>query len=400
LINGLDFMKKLPKACYLLLFTLICCKKPYAPPVITGNGNYLVVEGTISAGSDSTIIKLSRTVPVGTSVVANPELHASVTVVSDANATYPLAETGKGYYAMPPITLSASAKYSLKIVTSNGKIYQSDFLTVKNSPPIDSVYYTVQSKGVQINVNTHDPANNTTYYRWSFVETYIIHAYYETVYELQTVPFDTVVLRKPEDQIYECWPSDSSTTIILGSSAKLKQDVISQKEMTSIPYTSEKIADRYSILVKQYALTQDAYNYWQLLKTNTEQLGSIFDAEPSQLPGNIHCVSTPSEPVIGYLSAGSASQFRIYLDSRTLPALQPILPVSTDGCVKLTFVFKDQDNINQVIPWIYSGNQWVIETIPKSPMPGQAILGYVATDRFCVDCTLRGPNKPPAFWKN
>ena len=46
-----------------------------------------------------------------------------------------------------------------------------------------------------------------------------------------------------------------------------------------------------------YALTRDQFNYWANLKKTTEYLGTIFDAQPSQLNNNIHCLSNPSEPV-------------------------------------------------------------------------------------------------------
>ena len=393
-------MLKQHRICYLLLLSLLCCKKPYAPSVITSNANYLIVEGTINTGQDSTIIKLSRTVMLSSSVVANPELNASVSVVSHANAIYPLTETGNGYYAAPALNLSATNTYSLRIATSNGKIYQSDFLQVKNSPPIDSVNYLVQNNVVQVNVNTHDPGNKTIYYRWNYVETYVIHSHYDTQLEVQTVPFDTVVIRPASHQIHICWPSDTSSTIILSSSAKLKQDVISQKEIITIPFSSDKLAYRYSILVKQYALTPDAYNYWQLLKKNTEQLGSIFDAQPSELPGNIHCITTPSEPVIGYLSAGTVSQVRIFIDRNNLPALHSIIPLSIDNCDSLEFLFNRKIGFNQYVNdipiWIYSGKQYPYKIIGSIDAPA----GYMASDRFCVDCTLRGPNIQPSFWTN
>src|SRR6202012_955075 len=154
-----------------------------------------------------------------------------------------VTEPGKGYYKAVGLTLDASQQYRLKIITSGNKVYESDLVAVKNSPPIDSVNYQVNSKGVSIFVNTHDPANNTFYYRWSYVETYIIHAEYQSIVKLQTVPFDTVVLRPASEQVYECWRNDSSLNVLIGSSAKLKKDVIYESPLTSILTGDEKLAN-------------------------------------------------------------------------------------------------------------------------------------------------------------
>ena len=57
------------------------CKEPFTPSVTTTNNNLLVVEGFINSGSDSTIIKLSRTAVIGdTNTITKPEMGAVVTV--------------------------------------------------------------------------------------------------------------------------------------------------------------------------------------------------------------------------------------------------------------------------------------------------------------------------------
>src|ERR1700728_1527511 len=93
---------------YISLIVVIGCKKPYNPPAVTGNGSYLVVEGVINAGSDSTTITLSRTVNVSSANTANPVLHATVAVVSDQNVVYPLTETGNGNYISPGLNLNVA----------------------------------------------------------------------------------------------------------------------------------------------------------------------------------------------------------------------------------------------------------------------------------------------------
>ena len=374
------------------------CKQEYNPKPISTASNYLVVEGSISTSTDSTLIRLSRTVPISSKARTTPELGAIVTIISDGGASYPCIEAGKGYYKAAGLN-AASGKFGLKINTNEGKVYQSDLVAVKNSPPIDSVYYKIQNNGIEIYADTHDPANNTKYYRWDYLATYEFHSAFNSILYLQTVPVDSVMPRALADQIYVCWRSDTSSTILIGTSAKLAKDVISQNPIAFISSTAEELENRYSILVKQYALTADAYNYYTQLKKNTEQLGGVFDPQPSQLTGNIHCISDPSEPVLGYITAGSPSQTRIYINNRDLPAWLPSTPYNV--CRIDTDLYEQpqgQTFVNNVENRIYSGVDVPIYPIqhPRAPHPD----GYTGSSPACVDCTLRGTNKQPGFWTN
>src|ERR1700760_3967782 len=98
-------MKKLNYISLLLVVLTYACKKPYDPPAINVQTGYLVVEGTINTGADSTIIKLSHTVHVSDSVTANPVSGATVVVQSDQNTNYPLIDAGNGSYVSPGLNL-------------------------------------------------------------------------------------------------------------------------------------------------------------------------------------------------------------------------------------------------------------------------------------------------------
>jgi len=86
--------------------------------------------------------------------------------------------------------------------------------------------------------------------------------------------------------------------------------------MTQIPGVSEKKETKYSILVKQYALTADAYKFWQTLKLTRNNLER--SPLPSEVPGNIHCSNDKTEPVIGFISVGAVRQKRIFISSAHL----------------------------------------------------------------------------------
>jgi hypothetical protein len=386
---------------FALAVTITACRKPYDPPAIAAPGSYLVVEGVINSGADSTIIKLNHTVKLSASTSINPELDAIVSVDGDDNSSRSLAAAGKGVYFFPGLNLDVNHKYRLKIKTADNKEFASDFVPVINSPAIDSVTYKVKSDGIDINLNTHS-ANNLRYYRWEYNETWVHESDFESNYKSNG---DTVLQRdRVNDEIYVCWRNSASSTITLGSSAKLAQDVISDLPITFISRHDDRLRHRYSILVRQYALTKDAYDFWLNLKKNTEQLGSIFDAQPSQINGNIHSLTDANEPVIGYISVGNYATKRIYIDESTLP---PWLDPLGDGCVAKPFLYRFFDNegqgpFNQVDQYInfYKATGELQIPIDAIKPPGSPIIGYTGAPPSCVDCTLTGSNKKPNFWQS
>ena len=369
------------------------CKRLYTPPAITAPNNYLVVEGVINTGSDSSLIRLTRTVPLSSLNGSIPETGATINIISDASMSYPVFEKGNGYYISKPVNGNGQSKYALKITTKNGESYQSDFVSPINSPAIDSVYYKVKSDGVDVYLDTHDPTNTAKYYRWDYTDTYLFHTAFHSIGKFAKTPKDTVVFRPLAEQNFQCWHSDTSSSILLGSTAKLSQTVISRAPIVTIPSTSIKISNRYSINVNQYGLTTDAYNYYYLLQQNTQNIGTIFDPQPSQVPGNIHSLSNPAEVVIGYITAGRPTKYRIFIDTHNLPAWLSDNPYS--GCLLDTDYYHPGRGQNSIADYIYTGID-----IPVNPVapPLSAIIGWSGSSPYCVDCTLNGTNKKPDYW--
>ncbi|MFD0795167.1 DUF4249 domain-containing protein [Mucilaginibacter litoreus] len=387
-------IKKFSQIGLLMMCVLyVSCRKSFDPTVQTQAKSYLVVEGLINTGNDSTIIKLSRTVNVNDTMQVKTEAGATINVIDETGNTYRLVEVSAGRYGAGPLGLNALHKYGLDIVTGNGTHYQSDLEAVRNAPPIDSVGYNVKDNRIIINVSSHDPANNTHYYKWDYDEDWQFNSKYRSGYIAED---DSVRRRTLDEDIYYCFNKSKSNNIVLGSSVKLTSDLIHEAPVISIPGESLKISLRYSILVKEFALSKEAYLFYENLKKNTEQLGSIFDALPSEISGNIHNVDDPKELVIGYILAGTYTQKRKYINKSELPNWQTAYP---EGCQLDTALYKplNNDPLPQVQFWIVEKRALATDSIASST--GE-VLGFFRTGFVCADCTLTGTKKRPDFWED
>ncbi|MES2376199.1 MAG: DUF4249 domain-containing protein [Bacteroidota bacterium] len=374
------------------------CRKAFNPVIDTADVNILVVEGMVNTGTDSTIIKLSRTVPIGNKTTVSSETKAVVTIETAQATILTLTENARGIYVAPPKTLDNTKQYRVRIRTVNGKVYLSDLVDAKVTPPIDSIGFLVKDDKLQVYANTHDATNKTRYYRYSFRETWMFNSNYPSNFITNG---KDIVGRTPAQAITTCFSSDTSAYTLINSTAQLSQDVAFHVPIDLIDGTSEKISIKYSILLRQQGITKEAYDFYENLKKNTESLGNIFDAQPSQLTGNIHNIADATEPVIGYMTAGTTQQKRIFILKSQLP--QSFVTKYPYGC-ELDSAF------NGPVPKDRFHSAYTIETLIPIQNPIQSVVilpftslahetGWLFTDRPCGDCTLRGAIKPPYFWK-
>jgi len=368
-------MKKLIILFTICLIIVFACKDPYEPPATTQNVNLLVVEGTINP--DSTTILLSRTRTLQDTTRIFPEPNAVVFIEGQSGVSYPLRSQQNGFYTIGSLPLSLTEKYKLKITVSS-KQYESDFVSLQRTPAIDSVSWTRDSS-VSITVNTHDPSNNTRYYRWEYVETWEFHSYYQSLLGYKN---GQVYYRDSSDLLGVCYNTDASSQIILGTSAQLSSDKIENAPITTIPDGSEKLGVLYSILVKQYALNKDAYNFWQLLRRNTSEVGGLFDAQPSQLTGNLRCVSNPTEPVLGFVSASTVETKRIFIRREELPGWN-----------------SGNENFTCIPKIITDSLQYYLSDTAWAPAYFVSGGGLAIAKNVCVDCRRHGGSTTkPSFW--
>ena len=361
----------------LTLLALHGCIEPFAPPEITSAEQYLVVDGSLNTSPEgSSQIKLSKTQNIYDESGPKAEPRAKVTVEGDKGSSFAFVEASPGVYNLAAKSFRDTEKYRLRIKTSAGKEYLSAYVPVVKNPPIDSLTYKVRPDrtGVQIYVNTHDPLDKTRFYRWSYDETW---QYSMPLYSSYVLVGKEIVSRL--ENINTCWSNATPTNIVLGSTIKLSKDIIKDQGVAFVSALSGKLQAKYSILVKQYALTQDEFEYWNTLSKTTERTGSLFDPQPAEVTGNIKSVSNSSELVFGYFSASNRQEQRLFVSEYLSRGLQ-CDPTDTLTAAEV------RESLDLIVTEYYE--------------EGSFRPQYIMGSTNCTDCRLLGgTNNRPLFWK-
>ena len=365
----------------LVLFT--ACREKYEPDIISSDQSYLVVEGILNAGAGSTSIRLSRSFKLDDTARLEWVSGAKVEVEEENGPKQILQMQEPGIYRIAALNMNAGSRYRLLITTTDGSGYQSDFVQPKQAPPVDSIGWTRTAEGLQIYANAFDPTGNTQYYLWDFGETYEIHSTYYSNYIFDEDDHYVRERRMPQEEVFFCWKYDSSHRIIINTSVNLQEDRMYQAPIEFIGNGDERLAVRYCMLLRQYAVSKEAYEYLNLMRSNTENLGSVFGPMPSEARGNIRCVSRPEEPVIGFVMASTIAEKRQFISSNEIGGWPFGMNCPTDTVLLRDAVLRFEGG--GVMPYEYL------------EIDGGAV--YLSSYPFCVDCTRRGGAlQKPSFW--
>lgn len=367
---------------FIVTIVVTGCLEPYNPPAIKDLVDILVVDGFINMTENTATVKLTQASAISDDSDIEKGVTGAVVHIEEeaAGDVYALNEISNGLYNLSNLNLSMGKKYRLSIQRSNNQQYYSEFINLTSCPPIDSISWkpSIQSAGININVNTHDDSGSTRYYQWTFEETWEYTSRFGAALILKNGIVGSNGLN-----ISRCYISKPSTEIHIESSEGLSLDVIRDHRLIFIPARSQKVSNKYSILVEQRALTREAYDFWVQLKKTTESLGSLFDPLPSRVLGNLYSSTNPDQPALGYFSGGETSKQRIFIEIYDLPSELRLSPVVNCGV----------DSIPVLLINSYP-DMFLIGTHGNPPR-----VYLTASGKNCMDCRDDGGTLTrPEFW--
>jgi hypothetical protein len=392
-----------------LILLLCTCIDPYNPKL----GEYtplLVVDGLITDLNSSYTIKLSRTFQ---NQNETPQMVPDAKVsISDnlGNITF-FKYKGNGVYKSDSTEIKGlvGRTYVLHIYTKDGAEYESDPCIMQSVPEIDSIYYakdekltsngTKYQKGISIYLNSSG-GDIDQFYRWTFDETWKFKIPYPKRYNFNMADSSITVVNNVKEF---CWKNRKSTEILIYSNTKGQPLSIKKEPVFFIaPDQSDRLLIQYSILVKQYSISKNEYDFWNNLKLVSESSGDIFSKIPFTIVSNIKNVNDKKERVLGFFQVSAVKQKRINITLSEILELN--LPFFHYSCEQFARDPSDYPKSPGAPPttwaeiyaiWCITSDYYFVEPQYSS---GSKLSKMVFAKPECADCELTGTSKKPDFW--
>ena len=367
------------------------CVEPYQLKSVSYE-NTLVIESLITNVPKPQQVKLSRTSPLDDrKIIAEPG--AKVFVESESGEKFQFNQITPGVYESFPFAGKVGEKYTLSITTNDGHEYRSQPVTLKDVPPIGKIYaefVTSPERGIKISVDTEDTRNNTHYYRWNYVETYEIQVPFPSNYEV--LPGATEASWR-YDRVDQCWANDTLRSVLIKSTRGQDQDKVIAFPLRFIPEDSYVFRIKYSMLVQQFAMSDQSYNYWENIRIFNETQGTLADIQPGAINSNVVGITDPSETVLGYFDASAVSEQRVFFDYRDFKSAGYVRPTYRSSCEYITPILIKEGKIAEYM-LTHSEDLSIWDVIGSSPT-----ADFELFPKACCDCSDMGVTVKPSFWK-
>ncbi|MEQ8715304.1 MAG: DUF4249 family protein [Cyclobacteriaceae bacterium] len=224
--------------------------------------------------------------------------------------------------------------YTLFVELEDGATYQSAPQTLAASPPISNSYAEYE-RGRSIN----ELGNEQNEHFWNvFVETPVgqgddvfLSWRHRGVYEVETFPEEYCdppsvdcnpgiahPREVPPSCCKYCYVTEYGAEFNTSTSADIPGNQI-QKQIASIPITYDKVYNYYLLEIYQLSVSQEVYDYLDLLNQQITGQGSIFDPTPATIEGNISN-SSNGEKALGMFYAAGVTTSQLNLNRSGISA--------------------------------------------------------------------------------
>lgn len=386
----------------IIFFIVTSCIEEYIQANISQDQKKVVIQGRIFAGEES-VFYVSYTKDFGDrNKLQETILNATVKIVGENGYESKKAEFDieNDRYFIDTKDLEANTLYAVRVEVE-GETYQSEYLSILQTPEIEEITYEESPNGISLLVSTKGDNDGSRYYMWSYEEDWEFTASIDFKAEPEKYYYNEFTYPIGENQpnpYYRCWGHNLSSNIYLGSTDKLNENIIKNLKLFTISADDVRISNVYSLLLKQWTLSKEAYAYYTQMQQLTEKNDGIFQLMPYEIKGNVHCISTPSKKTLGYVIASNITTKRKFIFASDF---KQCIPVFTGICSE-TSITKENFDWQTIENELRGGAIFYIPTkinfnhFWEYTPTGKEII----YSKQCVDCrTVEGStNKRPDFW--
>ena len=363
----------------------------------------IVIEATLTDEKKIQEFLLSRSYEFETKGPI-PEQNADVRLVLNGGESILFIENSPGVY-QSEIEFAAEngVDYQLQVTTNEGRSYQSPQVQLTNSVPIENLTAERQVNSIgneimAILVDSFDPTRQSNYYRYEYEESYKIIAPDWTrldfvVYRQDSISPDAV--RPLEERT--CFNTVESNSIIVTTTTNLSEDRVSGFSVRNISADDPIISHRYSILVKQYVQSLEAYTYYDILNQLSGTDNTLAQIQPGFISSNIRSTQDRNEKVLGFFQVSAVTEKRLYFNYEDFFPGEPLPPYFIE-CGRAAPPLTTQA-VPPNYPLFDAIEANLVKYLDENLNPGQLEGPYITVPRACGDCTALGSSEPPEFWE-
>jgi hypothetical protein len=141
-------------------------------------------------------------------------------------------------------------------------------------------------------------------------------------------------------------------------------------------FSTPRLMYGYSLLIKQFALSNAAYSFWEKLRINSTDQGGLYDKQPLAIRGNLRNVTNQDQDVLGFFGVSAMKSKRIFVSNIATEYVMDCAPIALRGFYEIT---------PRDYPAYLYGDEYGYSLALLLPE--------------CVDCLVsKGTNVKPEFW--
>lgn len=399
------------------------CIDPFTPDIAQGK-QFVVINGQVTDEEGYQYAEISLTSSY-TDRDRKPLNDCQAKIIDDKGNEFDMEQYADGKYRtwIDKQYLQQGNQFKIQVAldNGNGKRYESEFDTLHSCPDIDSIYYEYAEKtsdnqegstdGVQFYIDFNATGNFARNYRWEAVETWEYHSehliegiYYGITsiagkYKLNLHFVDPEAEYELMHSLYTCYRTSKIKRIYTYTSGLKSDKKVNRLPLYFVTNAENRLHIKYSILIKQFALSDAAFEYWSHLESQSQAQGGLYETQPYELKGNIKCIDDENETVIGYFGASSVKTKRFTSSSFHIAR-------NSEYCADIV---KGWDKVQD---YLWGGTAGVPpvsdDYLPPTPLYLEVFKNgknkirtdtFAVTDQSCYDCRLKGGTlTKPDYW--